>query len=434
VMHNLALELQRNGHIVTGSDDEIFEPSKSRLAKAGLLPNKMAWQSANITDDLDLVVLGMHARADNVELKKAQELHLNIQSFPEFVSDHSQNKKRIVIAGSHGKTTTTAMVMHILSSQNLDFDYLVGSKLEGFDLMVKLTDAPIIVIEGDEYLSSAIDLRPKFLWYKPEIAVITGIAWDHINVFPTYELYTKQFDLFTQTMADNSALIYYSDDEDLKQICESQTRLNLIPYKTPDNEVIDGSTDVILGDQRFQMSVFGDHNLANMQSAVHVCSNLDISAQSSWQALQSFGGTSSRLEKLYDTGDLVIYKDFAHSPSKVEATVAAVRKSYPNHKLVSVLELHTFSSLNADFLPLYKNTMSLSDVAIVHFNPHVFEMKKMPVLEESMVRSNFGLVEVETNTELLTQKVVEENSGKRVFLLMSSGNWGGINWLEVLKD
>jgi UDP-N-acetylmuramate: L-alanyl-gamma-D-glutamyl-meso-diaminopimelate ligase len=431
-MHNLALELQRNGHNVSGSDDEIFEPSKGRLLKAGLLPKTMGWSKDNITPDLDLVILGMHARKDNIELVKAQKLALTIQSFPEFISQHSSNKKRIVVAGSHGKTTTTALVMHILGKRGLDFDYLVGSKLEGFELMVKLSDAPIIVIEGDEYLSSAIDLRPKFLWYRPEIAVVTGIAWDHINVFPTYNLYTHQFELFAQSMPNNASLIYYAEDEDLNAICSKTSHINTIPYGVPHNEIIDGTTFVFSEGQKYEMKVFGDHNLANMQSGVHVCHELGISTHEAWSALQSFSGTASRLEKLFDNGNALIYKDFAHSPSKVEATVSAVRKSYPDHRLVAILELHTFSSLNKDFLPLYANTMNPADRRIVHFNPHVFEMKKMEILEDNYVISQFGDVEVETDLKKLTEEVKAEHQGKVVFLFMSSGNWGGVGWLEEL--
>lgn len=434
VMHNLALELKRNGHEVTGSDDEIFEPSKSRLEAAGLLPSKFGWDEENIHSDLDVVILGMHARADNPELIKAQKLGLNIQSFPEYVYQCSKEKKRVVIAGSHGKTTTTAMVMHLLMKHGLEFDYLVGSKLEGFDLMVKLSDAPIIVIEGDEYLSSPIDRRPKFLWYKPHITVITGIAWDHINVSPTYENYVQQFELLMDSMEAETSLIYYELDQDLAEIAIQKTHLNGIPYRAPESKVENGSMIARVGDQEFSMQVFGDHNLANMQAAVNIGICLGLAANECWIALQDFAGTARRLEKIMERSDIVAFKDFAHSPSKVKATVEAVRKTYPDHHLVAVLELHTFSSLNKDFLPLYRHTMQPADRAIVHYHPHVFEMKRMEVLQPEWVANSFEGVQVITDMEQLVDSVVGGGRLPCVYLFMSSGNWGGINWQTVLES
>ncbi|MFT5724387.1 MAG: UDP-N-acetylmuramate: L-alanyl-gamma-D-glutamyl-meso-diaminopimelate ligase [Bacteroidia bacterium] len=425
VMHNLALELNRNGHNVTGSDDEVFEPSKSRLTKAGLLPDKMGWDANRITVDIDRIILGMHARVDNEELLWAQALGLVIQSFPEFVAEQSQDKKRIVVAGSHGKTSTTAMIMHVLNAQGLDFDYLVGSQLEGFELMVKLSDAPLIILEGDEYLSSPIDRRPKFMWYNPHVAIITGVAWDHINVFPTWEGYCDQFKLFTETILDTGSLIYYQEDEVLQEIAASTTLKHLIPYKVLDHDLYGTQVTVKEPNKTYPMIVFGKHNLENMQSAVIACEQIGISRDDSLSALQHFTGTAKRLEKVYDANDVVIFRDFAHSPSKVKATVDAVKSTYSAFNVVAVLELHTFSSLNEDFLPLYAGSMDAADDAFVHYNTHVFEMKKMAVLEEDKVQAQFGQVTVETDIDALWNRLKVLSKPKTVFLMMSSGNFGG---------
>ncbi len=425
VMHNMALALQQNGHQVTGSDDEIFEPSRGRLDKAKLLPEKMGWDVSRITTDIDTIILGMHARIDNPELLKAQELGLPIQSFPEFVAAQSQNKKRVVVAGSHGKTSTTAMIMHVLMHENMDFDYLVGSQLDGFDLMVKLSDAPLIILEGDEYLSSPIDRRPKFMWYNPDVAIITGVAWDHINVFPTWEGYCDQFQLFTDTIKDDGALIYYKHDEVLQSIAAKSQLKNILPYEALEHK-IDGSTVTVYEHTKaFEMGVFGKHNLENMHSAVHACVQLGIPREKCLEALQSFTGTAKRLEKVYEENEVVIFRDFAHSPSKVKATVDAVKETYPHHHVIGVLELHTFSSLNDDFLPLYKDTMNAADQAFVHFNTHVFEMKKMKVLSANDVKSHFGEVTVQTDINELWDTLKSQSKPKTVFLMMSSGNFGG---------
>ncbi|MCB9262962.1 MAG: peptidoglycan synthetase [Flavobacteriales bacterium] len=432
VMHNLALELQRQGHDITGSDDEVFEPSNTRLLNAGLLPKKMGWHAESITNDIDIVILGMHAKSDNPELIEAQKLGLNIQSFPEFVYNQSKNKTRIVVAGSHGKTSTTAMIMHILKNQNIDFDYLVGSKLEGFELMVKLSDAPYIILEGDEYLSSAIDLRPKFLWYKPHIAIITGVAWDHINVFPTFENYVEQFKLFSETILQNGSLIYYKNDEPLAHIAQDITHAKTIAYQGLNTIIGKDSVSVDFNQKLFVMKVFGEHNFQNMEAAVLACKQMGISEEESLKAMQSFVGTARRLEEVYNKNNIIIYRDFAHSPSKVKATVDAVKNRFRTQKVIAVLELHTYSSLNKDFMPLYKNTMKMADVAFVHYNEHVFEMKRMEVLDEMYVKSQFGNVEVETNIDQLWQKLhnlVDENT---IFLMMSSGNFGGKDVLELV--
>lgn len=432
VMHNLALELKRNGHTVTGSDDEVFEPSKSRLREAGLLPTEMGWKADRITADLDVVILGMHAREDNPELQRARELNLTIQSFPEFVAERSADKMRLVIAGSHGKTTTTAMVMHILQHQGMDFDYLVGSKLDGFELMVRLSDAPIIVIEGDEYLSSALDLNPKFLWYKPHVSVITGIAWDHINVFPTYEQYVHQFERFIDTLPEAAAVYYYGPDQDLSDLFQPDRSIIAEAYETPEFRVTDQGAVVTVNGHDYPMQVFGAHNFTNMQAAVRMVGELEISEEDAWTALSTFNGTARRLEKMNIPG-ILAYKDFAHSPSKVKATVEAVRSMYPEKYLVAALELHTFSSLNKDFIPHYKGTMNLADRAFVHYNPHVLQMKSMPDLPERYVQEQFGNVHVITNVEELKNQIVQQPPENAVYLFMSSGNWAGTDWVEVLR-
>ena len=424
-MHNLALELQRNGHHVTGSDDEVFEPSRSRLEKAGLLPLEMGWDPKRITSDIDIIILGMHARIDNPELLKAQELGLTIQSFPEFVAGQSKNKTRVVVAGSHGKTSTTAMIMHVLNKRNIDFDYLVGSKLEGFELMVKLSDAPLIILEGDEYLSSPIDRRPKFIWYEPQIAIITGVAWDHINVFPTFDNYCEQFEHFSTTITSDGSLIYYKNDEVLRSIASKASNVNAIGYDYLEHEIVNGQVVVSHQGEDFPMRVFGKHNLENMNAAILACNQLGIDQVDSLKALQDFSGTAKRLEKVYDVDDVLVYRDFAHSPSKVGATVSAVKDTYKAHTVVAVMELHTFSSLNADFLPLYKDTMKAADHAYVYFNTHVFEMKRMEPLDTAEVKKNFGNVEVLTDSTSLWQRLKQLHRPKTVFLMMSSGNFNG---------
>lgn len=433
VMHNMALELQRIGHQVTGSDDEVYEPSRSRLEKAGLLPEKMGWDPNRITPETDVIILGMHARPDNPELLRAQEMGLKIQSFPEFVAEHSKDKTRVVVGGSHGKTSTTAMIMHVLKEHDMNFDYLVGSKLDGFDLMVHLSNAPVIILEGDEYLSSPIDRRPKFLWYKPHVAIVTGVAWDHINVFPTFENYCEQFTLFAHTIEQGGQFIYYQNDEVLQSIAGNLNEVQTIGYKALDHEVCNGEVAVYDDGKTYLMQVFGKHNLENMNAALLACEAIGVSRKSALKALQSFTGTARRLEKVYDQNDLVIFRDFAHSPSKVRATVEAVKSTYPDYHVVAVLELHTFSSLNKDFLPLYKGSMDKADVAFVNFNTHVFEMRKMDVLREDKVREEFGNVRVRTDLNGLWDELRSEKKGKTVYLMMSSGNFGGKNVAELTQ-
>lgn len=431
VMHNLALALQKNGHFVTGSDDEIYNPAKDRLEKAGLLPEKFGWFPEKITHDLDLAILGMHARADNPELLRAQEMGVCVMSFPEFIYKQSQDKKRIVVAGSHGKTTTTSMIMHVLRNVGVDFDYLVGAQLDGFDTMVRLSDAPLMIIEGDEYLSSPIDRRPKFLHYRPHVAVITGVAWDHINVFPTYEEYCRQFELLTQNMEDGGNLFYFGPDKDLSDIVNRSTaEIYATPYTALPHKIMYGETVVRTSDKdSFRLKIFGDHNLANLAAAKLVCQTIGISERAFWKSIQTFTGAAKRLQNLVSGNSFSAWLDFAHAPSKAKATVEAVRKLHPERRLISCLELHTFSSLNKDFLPLYKGSLDPADVAAVFYSPHTLQMKKMPFVAPAEIQAAFGKAGLQVFTEradleafIKSQDLVNAN-----LLLMSSGNFGGMD-------
>lgn len=425
VMHNLALALKAQGHHVTGSDDEIFEPSYTRLQVNGLLPEKMGWFPERISENLDFVILGMHARKDNPELLKALEMGLQVYSFPEYIYQESIEKKRVVIAGSHGKTTTTAMVMHVLREMNMDFDYLVGSQLEGFEYMVKVSDAPLIVIEGDEYLTSPIDLKPKFHWYKPHIAMITGVAWDHINVFPTFENYVEQFDIFIRSIDKDGLLVWYAGDNELQKLSRNAPCRN-ISYDTPRFEVKDEVVYRLEGEERYALKIFGRHNLQNMEGALQVCIELGLPKDEVLKALGTFAGTARRLEPKETKAYYAAYRDFAHAPSKVTATVKAVKEQFPERKLVALFELHTYSSLRLDFLEHYKGSLDGADEKIIYLNPHVFEMKKMPVLPEKDILRVFG-----EDTQIVQQRDVLENlihsgaSDDKVLLMMSSGNFDG---------
>jgi UDP-N-acetylmuramate: L-alanyl-gamma-D-glutamyl-meso-diaminopimelate ligase len=426
VMHNMAIALHLMGHQVSGSDDEIFDPALSRLKKYHLAPEQFGWFPEKITADTDIIILGMHARKDNPELARATEMGLKIYSFPEYVYEHAINKTRIVIGGSHGKTTTTAMIMHVLKTLGKDFDYLVGSQLEGFETMVRFSDAPVMVIEGDEYLTSALDPVPKFHKYKPHFALITGIAWDHINVFPTYENYVEQFKIFIDSIMPGGSLAYFSGDKDLSALAEKAS-IKTTAYNTPNYHIRSGKV-VVSKAERYTLEIFGEHNLQNAEGARLVCAEIGISEDDFYTALSSFKGTAKRLEKVYDANKLVVYRDFAHSPSKLKATVDAVRQQYPDHFMIAAFELHTFSSLNKEFLPHYQQSMDPANAAIVYFNPHVFELKKMQVLDKEDIKKAFGeKVEAIDNTEQLISKIstLKSNvSGKPcVLLLMSSGNF-----------
>lgn len=431
VMHQLAIALKNKGYQVTGSDDEIFEPALSNLRLAGILPDHTGWDATRITPDLNAVILGMHAREDNPELMKARELQLKIYSFPEYIFQESKNKTRVAIGGSHGKTTTTAMVMHALQYQHQAFDYLVGAKLEGFAQSVNITDAPVIVCEADEYPASAIEKRPKFHFLHPQIAVLTGIAWDHINVFPTYEIYKEQFAIFIRQMEPGQVLIYNSTDAELSNLVTATGQhLSLIPYALPEHRITNGVTEVLFGDHHANLEVFGDHNLLNLHAAKLVCNQLGLSDDAFLAAIASFKGAAKRLELVAKNEHCVIYRDFAHAPSKVKATMEATRHQFPNRKLIAVLELHTYSSLNADFLEQYQGALNSADIAVVFYSKHALEIKRMPDLAPELVKQRFGRndLHVFSNRENLEAFLHAQQYQDTNLLLMSSGTYDGLDF------
>lgn len=437
-MHNLAIALHQKGYAVTGSDDEIFEPSLTRLRKYGLLPGEFGWFPEKIEKMPDSVIVGMHAKADNPELLRAQELGLDIYSYPEFLYQQSKNKTRIVIGGSHGKTTITSMILHVLKYHNIDADYMVGAQLEGFEVMVRLSEnAPFMVMEGDEYPSSPTDPRPKFHLYKPHIAVISGIAWDHINVFKTFDDYQDQFRKFIHCIEPGGKLIYCAADQRVKELCKSEASelITLYPYDLPDYSTRDGVTHVIKDSVSYPVSLFGKHNLLNMQAASFVTMQMGISRELFFEAIKSFKGASKRMEILYDDGNTVVIRDFAHAPSKLRATVEAVRENYPGKKLVACMELHTYSSLSAHFLDQYSGSMEPADVSIVFFNPKALALKKLPDLHQDMVARAFEKpgIRVFNNTDKLKSALFGTEPGNVCFLMMSSGNFGGLDLNELVK-
>lgn len=435
-MHNMAIAMFKKGFTVTGSDDEILEPSKSRLSKLNLLPAKEGWDTTKIHDKLDAIILGMHARADNPELAEAQRLGLKIYSYPEYIYEQTKDKIRVVIGGSHGKTSITAMILHVLNYCKIDCDYMVGAQLSGFDTMVKLTkEAPIAIIEGDEYLSSPIDRRPKFHLYKPSIAILSGIAWDHINVFPTFENYLDQFKIFADLIVPNGVLVYCELDEEVKKIAiAARADIKKIPYQIPKNKIVDGQTFLTTeNDVSIPLQVFGDHNLMNINGARLVCNQLKISDAQFYEGIQSFAGAAKRLELVAKNNITAVYKDFAHSPSKLKATTQAVKKQFPNRKLIACMELHTFSSLNENFLNEYKGSMQLADEAIVYFNPHTIEHKKLKAISIDQVKSAFGgnNIQVITDSKSLLVNLLKIDFYNKNLLMMSSGNFDGIDFKNL---
>jgi len=429
-MHNLAIALHKKGYQVTGSDDEIFEPSKSRIASYGLLPEKFGWDENRITADIDAVILGMHARIDNPELLKAQELGLTIYSYPAYIYEQSKNKTRVVIGGSHGKTSITAMVLHVLEKCNFDFDYMVGAQLEGFETMVQLTDAPVIILEGDEYLSSPIDRRPKFHLYKPHIALISGIAWDHINVFPTFENYIEQFDIFINQIEPNGYLTYCENDIVLKKLVTKNTsKIKKEGYSTPANYIEKGITFLKTEIGNIPLMVFGDHNLQNINGAKLICNQLGVDDADFFKAIATFKGAAKRLELIAKSETTAVYKDFAHSPSKLKATTKAVKQQYPDRKVVACMELHTFSSLNKAFLKEYKNSMEDADEAYVYYSEHTLAHKKLEHITPAEVKNAFASdnVEVINDSKQLVNVLENKNWNNSVLLLMSSGNFDGVD-------
>ena len=436
-MHNMAIALHKKGYQVSGSDDEVFEPSKSRLARYGLLPEKIGWNADQIDQSYDAIILGMHAKPDNPELKRAQELGLKIYSYPEYIFEQSKEKKRLVIAGSHGKTSITSMVMHVLKQANIDFDYMVGAQLEGFDTMVKLSDAPLIIIEGDEYLSSPIDRRPKFFWYKPQYTVISGIAWDHINVFPTFKNYLEQFKEYINSLEDGAELIYYQDDKALVQLAnEAKNSLKLIPYKEHPSKLKSESTYLLHEAEEYPIHVFGKHNLQNVEAAKHLCLAAGVDENTFYNHIQSFKGAAKRLEKIAEGENCIVFKDYAHSPSKLKATTEAVKAQFKGRKLIAIMELHTFSSLNAKFLDQYSGCMSAADKALVYYNPQAIEHKGLAMIQEKQVKDAFKPSKVEVSNASAHVKNWLENQDLKdcVILLMTSGNFDGIKLDDWGKD
>jgi len=432
VMHNLAIALYKKGYKVTGSDDEIFEPSRSRLASYGLLADKDGWYPELITKDIDTIILGMHAKADNPELARAKELGLKIMSFPEYIYDQTKNKKRIVVAGSHGKTTTTAMIMHVLNKSGRKFDYMVGSSIDGYETMVGLSDeSEIAVLEGDEYLTSAIDRRPKFLHYRPDIAIINGIAWDHMNVFPTYESYFEQFKIFVETITPGGTLAWFAGDKEVEKItrfCREDIRI--IPYKTHGYFRNKAGFFAASHNRMVELQIFGEHNMQNLAAAREACYAAGISEEEFYGAISSFKGASRRLQKILENNNGTVYLDFAHAPSKVKATVEAVAERYPDRPIIACLELHTFSSLNNDFLPQYRGTLDKASSSFIYFNPHALKIKKLPPLSIENVKEAFGGsgIRVYNNSDKLFSDMKEMKSDNPVFLLMSSGDFDGIDF------
>ncbi|SDM75574.1 UDP-N-acetylmuramate--L-alanine ligase [Kriegella aquimaris] len=436
-MHNLALALHHKGYTITGSDDVIFEPSRSRLDDKGLLPETFGWFPEKIHAGLDAVILGMHAKADNPELLKAKELGLTIYSYPEFLYEQSKNKTRVVIGGSHGKTTITSMILHVLNYHNKPVDYMVGAQLDGFDRMVHLTEEnDFIVLEGDEYLSSPIDRRPKFHLYKPNIALLSGIAWDHINVFPTFENYVEQFQIFVDSIVKGGSITYNEEDPEVKKIVEaSGNAIRKLPYRTPAYSVENGQTLLETPEGPMPIEVFGKHNLSNLAGAKWICQNMGVDEDDFYEAIATFTGASKRLEKIAENKTSVAYKDFAHSPSKVAATTNAVKEQYPDRKLIACLELHTYSSFNAEFLKEYKGALNAADQAVVFYLPESVKIKKLKEVTPKQISDAFERDDLQIFTDAASfQKFLfDQKFDNSILLLMSSGNYGGLNLNEFTK-
>ncbi len=431
-MHNLAIALKLKGYKISGSDDEIFEPSKSRLKKHGILPTNFGWDANKITSDIDEIILGMHARVDNPELLRAQELGIRIYSYPEYLYEQSKDKQRIVIGGSHGKTTITAMILHVFQNLNIACDYMVGAKLDGFDVMVKLTqEAKYMIIEGDEYLTSPIDRRPKFHLYMPNIALLSGIAWDHINVFPTFNNYLEQFKTFIKLIDKKGALVYCDNDIELRNIVkDTAPELKKLPYNIPEHYIDNvGITHIIDNNMDIPLKIFGNHNLMNLTGAGLVCQQIGISKEDFYKSIQSFTGASNRLELIAENKSTKVFKDFAHSPSKLKATTNAVKYQFKNRKLVACMELHTFSSLKAEFLSHYANAMDSADIAIVYFNPHTIEHKKLPPISIEQVKEGFARNDliVFTESSHLQEYLKKLDYSNKNLLIMTSGNLDGVD-------
>lgn len=436
-MHNLAIALHQKGYEVSGSDDTIHDPSKSRLEKYGLLPKTFGWFPEKISNSLDVIILGMHAKIDNPELLKAQELGLKIYSYPEFLFEQSKDKTRVVIGGSHGKTTITSMILHVLNYHEREVDYMVGAQLDGFETMVHLTtENEFIVLEGDEYLSSPIDRRPKFHLYKPNIALLSGIAWDHINVFPTFENYKEQFSIFTDSLTNGGSMVYNEEDENVVAVVENSiNHIKKYPYRTPDHFIENGITYLETTSGDLPLEIFGKHNLQNLAGAKWICQHMGIDEDDFYEAIASFKGASKRLEKIAENNSTVIFKDFAHSPSKVSATARAVKEQYSDRTVFACLELHTYSSLNAEFLEQYKGALDYADKAVVFFSPHAVKIKKLDEVSEAQIANAFQRDDliIYTNPQEFKDFLFSQNLDKTALVLMSSGNYGGLDFDDVKR-
>lgn len=438
VMHQLAIALHRKGYQVTGTDDEIFEPALANLANEGLLPTQMGWQPELITNEIDAIILGMHAKSDNPELIRARDMGLKIYSFPEYIYHESRQKKRVVVGGSHGKTTTTSMIMHVLKQLDCDFDYLVGARVEGFDQSVHITHAPVIICEGDEYPASAIERKPKFHFLFPHVAILTGIAWDHINVFPTFDFYLEQFVIFINKIEQNGLLIYNVTDPVLKKLVEDNRRADIRyqPYSVPEHTIQYGKTSVTIEGITGSLKVFGNHNLMNLLAAFYACKELGVNVADFVPAIASFTGAAKRLELLASNDNTNVYRDFAHAPSKVKATIEALKQQYPGRKLIGILELHTYSSLNEQFMQEYRGAMDKADIAVVFYSKHALELKRMPDLPVSTVQEGFGKqgLLVMNDKETVWQWLQSQQYQNSNIVLMSSGNYDGLDMLTFAKQ
>ena len=442
-MHNLAMALHLKGYRVSGSDDEIFDPARSRLARFGLLPPDEGWHPERVTPDLDAVILGMHARKDNPELLRAKELGLKIYSYPEYLYEQSKDKLRVVVGGSHGKTTVTAMILHVLKDARMDCDYMVGAQLEGYDIMVRLSEtAPLMVIEGDEYLTSPIDPRPKFHLYKPDIALINGIAWDHVNVFPTFENYVEQFRIFASTICPDGCLAYFSGDPEVAAIAaglaSERSDVQLLPYDVPEYRVEKGFSELLYQGKVYPLQVFGRHNMQNIDAAWQVCHRLGIADEVFLESIMSFKGASRRLERIGDNpvSQVSVFKDFAHSPSKLQATIGAVKEQYPERKLVACMELHTFSSLSKIFFSHYKGCMDKADVALVYYNPKAVEHKKLEPIDPQAIHEAFACprLKVYNDSALLVSDLKSMDWHNANLLWMTSGNFDGVDEKALAEE
>ncbi|MBC8343405.1 MAG: peptidoglycan synthetase [Bacteroidetes bacterium] len=438
IMHNLAIALKLKGHDVSGSDDEIFEPAKSRLEAHGILPAKFGWDADRIQPGMDAIILGMHARKENPELIRAQELELNMYSFPEYIYLNSTHKTRVAIAGSHGKTTITSMVMHVMQKCNKNFDYMVGALVKGFEQGLKLTEnADCIILEADEYLSSSINMEPKFLWYKPQIALISGIAWDHMNVFPTFEIYVDQFRKFIKSMPDGSVLVYFRGDKLLVDIVHEFSHVKKIAYDLP-NYVVEKNQFFIqsMDGKKHRMEVYGSHNMLNMEGARQICAQLGIEHATFYQPIGDFSGAGKRLEKLIEKEDFIAFRDFAHAPSKVKATIEGIKDQYPGRNLMACLELHTFSSLNPGFIPLYEGSMAKADRKYVFINQEAVKLKQLRLLSENEVIAAFGDPQLKLfyDREKLESEIRKNTFNNCVLLLMSSGDFAGLNLEDFVQN